>query len=326
MFKDNSSCSSSSKKIADDKKLTTKQFLSNTPVDYGNKIHKHFKIGHPCVIQNSDCFELLKKIPNGFVDLTITSPPYCMGKEYERSVNVKDFVEAHEKLFPEIYRVTSVGGSICWQVGYHAAKGTLVPLDYFVYQIASKFPDLHLRNRIIWTFGHGLHGSNRFSGRHEVVLWFTKGDKFKFELDRVRVPQKYPGKTSYKGENRGKPSSNPLGKNPGDVWEIPVVNANHVEKTVHPCQFPHALAQRLILALSDVGDTVFDPFVGSGTTAAAAIVEGRRFVGSELCEHYWKIAKTRALEAVRGSIKYRPHDKPLMIPDPNSTVAKKPNL
>jgi adenine-specific DNA-methyltransferase len=247
-----------------------------------------------------------------------------MGKAYEQSTKTTDFVDAHEKLIPELHRVTAEGGSICWQVGYHASNGKLTPLDFLAYQVFAKLPDLHLRNRIIWTFGHGLHGNKRFSGRHEVVLWFTKGDKFKFELDRVRIPQKYPGKRHYKGDRKGLPSSNPKGKNPGDVWEIPVVNAGHVEKTSHPCQFPHALAQRLILALSDPGDVVLDPFVGSGTTAAAALTEGRRFVGSELDGNYHKLAFDRAKTAAKGELKYRPHDKALMIPDPNSSVARKP--
>lgn len=128
----------------------------------------------------------------------------------------------------------------------------------------------------------------------------------------------------YKGQKKGEPSSNPLGKNPGDVWEFPVVNASHIEKTSHPCQFPHALAQRLILALSTSNDIVFDPFVGSGTTAAAALAEGRRFIGSEISEDYWKIAASRANEAMAGISKFRPHDKPINQPDPATKVARIP--
>ena len=84
--------------------------------------------------------------------------------------------------------------------------------------------------RVIWTFEHGAHARKRLSGRHETVLWYTKGDNYEFNLDQIRIPQKYPGKRHYKGPNRGELSGNPLGKNPGDVWSIPNVKANHVEK------------------------------------------------------------------------------------------------
>jgi adenine-specific DNA-methyltransferase len=88
---------------------------------------------------------------------------------------------------------------------------------------------LKLRNRIVWTFGHGLHCQKRFSGRHETILWFTKSDDYKFKLDPVRVPSKYPFKKYFKGPNKGRISSNPLGKNPADVWDIPNVKANRAE-------------------------------------------------------------------------------------------------
>ena len=145
-----------------------------------------------------------------------------------------------------------------------------------------KNEQLLLRNRIVWTFGHGLNSEHRFSGRHETNLWFTKGNDYIFNLDCVRVPQKYPGKTFFKGKRKGEISGNPLGKNPTDVWDIPNVKANHVEKTEHPCQFPEALAQRLILALTNESDIVLDPFLGSGTTALACHLNNRRFVGFEL--------------------------------------------
>ena len=185
-----------------------------------------------------------------------------------------------------------------------------------------KYP-LILRNRIIWTFGHGLNSTKRFSGRHETILWFTKGDDFQFNLDDIRIPQKYPGKKSYRGPHKGELSGNPLGKNPSDVWEIPNVKANHVEKTCHPCQFPVAIPSRLIKALTNENDLVLDPFMGVGTTAVAAIMAKRRFVGSELAPEYYSIAKERIKEAVNGKIKIR-QDKPVLVPNPNMAVAKLP--
>jgi len=121
-----------------------------------------------------------------------------------------------------------------------------VPLDIQFDPIFRKH-GLSLRNRIIWHFGHGLHNKRRFSGRYEVILWYTKSDNYVFNLDDVRIPSKYPGKRHFKGPKTGQLSGNPKGKNPEDVWDIPNVKSNHVEKTEHPCQFPVGLVERLIL-------------------------------------------------------------------------------
>ena len=152
---------------------------------------------------------LLATLSDNSIDLIITSPPYCMGMEYEKSTSAEDFLHDHKKIFPEIARVLRPGGSVCWQVGHHVSNGVVTPLDALVYIAAQKSPELVLRNRIVWTFGHGLRSPNRFSGRHETVLWFTKGDDYIFNLDDVRVPQKYPGKRHYKGEKKGRLSGNP---------------------------------------------------------------------------------------------------------------------
>ena len=168
-----------------------------------------------------------------------------------------------------------------------------------------------------------MNSTTRFSGRHEVVLWFTKGEH-RFNLDTIRVPQKYPGKRHYKGENKGMLSGNPLGKNPGDVWEMPNVNANHIEKTDHPCQFPVALAQRFVRALCPIDGIVFDPFMGSGSSGVAAELEKRRFLGSEIFPNYMTLALNRLDLAKRGRIQVRELDKPIYVPDPNSAVAKRP--
>ena len=246
------------------------------------------------------------------------------GKEYEGKQRIEDFVRVHQELMPEIVRVTKPGGSICWQVGYHVRKGAVIPLDFLVHSIMQSIPGISLRNRIVWTFGHGLHCSNRFSGRHETILWYTKDKQYTFNLNAVRVPQKYPGKRYFKGGKKGQFSGNPLGKNPSDVWEIPNVKANHVEKTSHPCQFPVALAVRLIRALSGKRGRVLDPFLGSGTTAVAAILEKRRFVGAELNSKYHKTAIERCKDAANGTVRYRRLEQGVSKPDPRTSVAQKP--
>jgi adenine-specific DNA-methyltransferase len=289
------------------------------------KIYEDWRCDRSFTLFNGDCAKLLASLPDNSVSLTLTSPPYCIGKSYEDKTKAEDFVKDHKAILPEIVRVTKPGGSICWQVGYHVSKGVVTPLDFVVFSILSAFKDIRLRNRIIWTFGHGLHDANRFCGRHETLLWFTKGDDYEFDLDAVRVLQKYPGKKAYKGKNKGKLSGNPLGKNPSDVWDYPNVKARHPEKTDHPCQFPIALANRVIKALTTKGDLILDPYAGSGTTGAAAAICGRHFVGAEIDRAYHRIAENRILKAGAGTLSYREDDKPVYEPAPNTALTIIPN-
>jgi adenine-specific DNA-methyltransferase len=291
-------------------KLLTKALLANA---------------EPAYLFNGDCLKLLKAIPSNSIDLIITSPPYCIGKEYEKGWDIESFKKLHKTVIPQVVRILKPGGSMCWEVGYHVKNSTMQPLDFLVHGFVSSFDEMKLRNRIIWAYGHGLHGSRRFSGRHETILWYTKGDTYKFNLDPVRIPQKYPGKTYYNGPKKGEPSGHPLGKNPSDIWDdIPNVKANHIEKTLHPCQFPIALAERLILALSDQGDIVFDPFAGVFSTGVASLRRKRRFVGSELSNKYLEIGKTRLMATLNGSLRVRELEKPIFIPQKGSKVATAP--
>ena len=269
------------------------------------------------VLYEGDCLDLLAQVPDGAVRLVVTSPPYNLGKAYEDRLDLAEYLEQQRRVIEECVRILDARGSICWQVGNYVDGGEIVPLDVVLYPIFCSL-GLHLRNRIVWHFGHGLHASRRFSGRYEVILWFTNGrslsagrsssagDDYLFNLDAVRVPQKYPKKKHYKGPNVGKLSGNPLGKNPGDVWEIPNVKANHVEKTAHPCQFPVELVERLVLALTEEGDWVLDPFMGVGSTAIAALMHGRKAVGAEIMPEYVRIARERIALAERGELRIRP--------------------
>jgi adenine-specific DNA-methyltransferase len=275
-------------------------------------------------INQKDALLFLSELPEHSVDLAVSSPPYFIGKEYDSSREVDEFISLHEKISAQLIRVVKPGGSICWQVGSHVRENVVVPLDALVYSVFSKSKEIKLRNRMIWTFGHGEHARQRFSGRHETILWFTKGDDYSFNLDAVRVPQKYPGKKHYRGAKQGELSGNPLGKNPGDVWEIPNVKAGHVEKTEHPCQFPVALVQRLVKALCPANGLVIDPFMGSGSAGVAAISEGRRFAGCDIETKYIKIARARIKALEAGTLKTRPLEQPIHVPDKNDSVAKIP--
>lgn len=275
------------------------------------RIYRNFKESNSITLFNGDCRKLLKRLPDESVDLVVTSPPYCIGKAYEDPHDdIETFRKQHQDIFSDLYRVVKPGGSICWQIGYHVSDKCVVPLDYIIYDIFTSMSEeldnpLILRNRIVWTFGHGLNSTTRFSGRHEMILWFTKGLQTIFNLDEVRIPQKYPGKRFYKGPNKGQLSGNPMGKNPSDVWDIPNVKAKHIEKTDHPCQFPVAIPQRLIKALTNKNGLVLDPFMGSGTTGVAALIEGRRFVGSEIQKSYFDISVERIKDASDGKAKIR---------------------
>lgn len=213
----------------------------------------------------ADNLEFMGELPDQCVQLIVTSPPYNIGKTYEHRTALDAYVQDQAKTISECARLLRPGGSICWQVGNHIQDGEVVPLDIVLYPIF-KGHGLKLRNRIIWHFEHGLHCSKRLSGRYETIMWFTKGDQYTFNLDPIRIPSKYPNKKYFKGPKRGQLSGNPNGKNPSDVWVIPNVKNNHVEKTIHPCQFPVELVERLVLALTNDGDWVLDPYMGVGTT------------------------------------------------------------
>lgn len=271
----------------------------------------------------TDALLFLKNLPDESVDLLVTSPPYYVGKEYDRSSSVSDFERQMEKTLEGARHKIKPSGSMCWQVGYHVSDNAAVPLDVIIYNVVARYPEFKLRNRIIWTFGHGTHSSRRFSGRHETILWFTNGEGYAFDLDSVRVPQRYPGKKHYKGPKKGTWSGNPNGKNPEDVWDIPNVKAKHVEKTLHPCQFPTALVRRLVRALTPAGGLVVDPYMGVGTTAVACALEGRRFAGCDLQPKYVSIARARVESALAGTLQVR-EDQPTQKPNPDEAVAKVP--
>lgn len=267
------------------------------------------------IVRCQDNILFMKTLDNESMKLIATSPPYNLGKEYETKRSMDAYLDAQRETIHEAVRLLHPKGSICWQIGNYVEDGEVYPLDILLYPVF-KEAGLKLRNRIIWTFGHGLHCQKRFSGRYETILWFTKGDDYTFHLDEVRVPSKYPNKKHFKGPNKGKLSGNPLGKNPSDVWDIPNVKANHVEKTDHPCQFPVGLVERLVLALTDEGDAVLDPYLGVGSSAIAALRNNRKAYGCDIVPEYIEEARERIKQLKSGTLRVRPMNKPVYEPPP----------
>ena len=273
---------------------------------------KQFEYDFTC----SDNLKYMKKMKSDSMQLIVTSPPYNIGKSYEKRVPLEKYVNGQKEVIDECIRILKPGGSICWQVGNHVVDSEIFPLDIFLYPIFTSH-GLKLRNRIVWHFEHGLHCSKRLSGRYETILWFTKdnsNDEFTFNLDPIRIPSKYPNKKYFKGPKKGQLSCNPLGKNPGDVWIIPNVKSNHPEKTEHPCQFPVELIERLVLSLTNKNDSVFDPYAGVGSSLIAALIHNRKAYGCELDSKYVKIGIKRIKDLMSGNLLTRPMGKPVYDP------------
>jgi adenine-specific DNA-methyltransferase len=243
-------------------------------------------------ITNGDCLEILKEIPSESVDLVVSSPPYNVGKEYESKTTLEEYLKQQTDVLRECVRALKTTGSIFWQVGTYVDDHRHIPLDLKLFPILEGM-GLYLRNRIVWIRAHGLHATKKFSGRHESVLWFVKDDSYKFFVDPIRVPQKYPDKKHFKGERHGELSCDPMGKNPGDVWAFRNVRHNHEEQTIHPAQFPEDMIERIVMSTTLPEDVVLDPYMGAGTVAVVCQRWSRHFVGAELSKEYYAVAQQR---------------------------------
>lgn len=245
-----------------------------------------------CLIYNLDCLEAMTILPDESINLTVTSPPYNIGKEYENLLPLDDYINWCEKWITEIYRLTLCDGAFWLNLGYFSIKNRAkaIPISYLLWD---KIP-FYLIQEIVWNYGAGVAGSKFFSPRNEKFLWYVKNSEaYTFNLDDIRDPNvKYPNQ-----KKNGKIRVNPLGKNPTDVWEFPKVtsgqNRSSKERTPHPAQFPSAVIQRIIQASSNQNQIILDPFLGSGTTAMVALDLNRLVIGFEIRQDYCDIAANR---------------------------------
>lgn len=248
-------------------------------------------------LYRGDCLDFLRRIPDGCVDLTVTSPPYNIGKEYEEPLDLPHYLDWCAAWVREVHRVTKPGGAFWLNLGYLEVdgRGRAVPIPYLLWDRVPFF----LLQEVVWQYGAGVASRLAFSPRNEKFLWYVRDpERYTFNLDAVRDPDvKYPNQ-----KKNGKLKCNPLGKNPGDVWYFPKVtsgtNRASKERTPHPAQFPIAVIDRIIKACSNPGDVVLDPFMGSGSTAEAAIANDRRCIGFELRADYIDIAAQRLRSAL----------------------------
>lgn len=250
---------------------------------------------------NLDCLDAMRLLPSELIDQTFTSPPYNIGKEYEQTLELKDYISWCNQWLNEIYRITKNTGSLWLNVGYLSIPqtGKAVPIAYLLWNV-SKF---YLQQEIVWNYGAGVSTKNSLAPRNEKILWFLKNsDRYVFNLDAIRDKEvKYPNQ-----KKNGKLRCNTIGKNPSDVWQIAKVTSgkqrSSAERAAHPAQTPRDLLDRIILAGSHEGDWIFDPFLGSGSAFEAALANNRKFLGFEIREDYCEIAKCRINNFIANSL------------------------
>lgn len=223
-----------------------------------------------------DSIELIKQIPSSSIDLICTDPPYNLGKNYGNNIDYKDkeeYIKFTKEWLIQAKRVLKEDGSIYVFMGVKFISRLFIIMEDL---------DLFFNGWITWHYTQGVGRKKGFSPRHEDILYFTKSEKFKFNLDNIRIPQKY-----FREKN------NMLGANPGDVWSFSHIHYSNPERTIHPTQKPEALIKRIIEASSNVNDVVLDLFSGSGTTCAVAKKTGRQYMGFELNPEYINISRKR---------------------------------
>ena len=259
--------------------------------------------GDDFLIYQGDCMELMRRLDDRSIPLTVTSPPYNIGKEYESLQDIDDYIHWCEQWIHQVHRLTSDNGSFWLNLGYVslAGRAKAIPIPYLLWNRLPFF----LLQEIVWNYGAGVAARHSFSPRNEKFLWCVKDpDDYVFNLDSIRDPNvRYPNQ-----KKNGKLKCNPLGKNPTDVWQIPKVTSgkdrSSKERTAHPAQFPLAVVERIIKACSQPRDVVLDPFVGSGSLIEAAIRTNRMAIGFELNPRYVDLAAKR----IRAFLRKRKHE------------------
>jgi len=233
-------------------------------------------------IITGDCIETLGKVAEPFTDLIFADPPFNIGYKYDKyhdKVERNNYIAWTKDWMATCKKVLKPHGSFYIAIGDDYAANVKIIADEL---------GLFMRNWIIWHYTFGQQTKDKFARSHTHIFYFVNDSKnFTFNDFAVRVPS---DRQLIYADKR----ANPAGKIPDDVWDDPRVCGTFKERTGwHPCQMPEQLLMRIIAASSNAGDCVLDPFVGSGTTAAAASKLRRNYVGIEISADYAKKANQR---------------------------------
>lgn len=278
-----------------------KRKLVQSTLDFNIKKKKNADVATNYNIIEGDSLSEIERLDSN-ISLIFSSPPYNIGKVYEKKTKVDAYLENQGILISKMYAALKKGGSICWQVGNYVENGAIKPLDDLLHPFFIKVGFV-LQRKFIWMFGHGLHCQNRFSGRYETISWYSKGDlEYHPTSNNLIINNEY---------NNCR-------------LNIPNVKSNHVEKTIHPCQFPVELVERFILLLTVEGDIVLDPYNGVGSTMIAALNNRRSAIGIELKSEYNSVTERRINQLYSGNLQIRPLGKQVYEPDDNNPLALTP--
>lgn len=235
-------------------------------------------------ILQGEATEKLQDLETESVDLIIADPPYNLNKNYGNKSDSKSFdeyINFTRDWTREATRILKPTGTIYVFMGFRFIS--------YLYQILENDNNLFFNNWICWFYTQGIGKTKGFSPRHDDILMFTKSKDFTFNLDAVRVPQKY-----YRSVN------NMRGANPGDVWEFSHIHYCQENRQNHPTQKPEGLMERMVLASSNENDLIVDPFAGSGTTLRVCQQLSRNCLGVELNADYIKMIENRLNEPFTG--------------------------
>jgi len=235
-------------------------------------------------VEVGDAINLMDTLESASIDLIIADPPYNLGKNYGNNSDNVDFdgyIDFSKKWLESAKRVLKPNGTIYVFMG--------VRLISYLYNILEKELGMSFNSWITWHYTQGIGKTKGFSPRHDDILMFTKGNKFTFNIDSIKVPQKF-----YRERN------NMRGANPGDVWEFSHVHYCQENRQPHPTQKPEGLIERMVLASSNEGDNILDPFSGSGTTLRVCQQTNRNALGYELNPNYVKMTEERLAQPFNG--------------------------
>jgi len=248
----------------------------------------------------------LGNIEAGSVDLIVADPPYNLGKDYGNNHDIQGFdeyISFSRDWLGQANRILKPTGTLYVFMGFRFIS--------YLYDILDRELQMFFNSWIVWHYTQGMGKTKGFSPRHDDILMFTKSTGFRFNLDNVRIPQKY-----YRERN------NMRGANPGDVWEFSHVHYCNGNRQNHPTQKPEGIIERMVLASSDENDLVVDPFSGSGTTLRVCQQLGRRAIGIEINPDYVAMTKDRLNAKFTGfdSVDSRMERVPMDLRNPDIRV------